>query len=323
MGTKLPLNHISSFCKEMVAGQGEDSFCHAFCDTAGLIAVFDGCGGAGARKHGYYSDRTEAFMASRLCAGVFYDQFRHTYPAELTAEQFVSDRLVPALQERLREYQPPKDPESYEIRGSMVRTLPTTAAAALIRQGADGSLTVSAIWAGDSRIYILDAEGLAQLTVDDTSVPDPMENLYEDGVLKNILCSGRAVKLHCSSVRMTKPFLVIGATDGCFGYLSTPMEFEGLLLQTLMASGSVAQWEQRLASSIGQVAGDDHTLCMAAYGDMDLRALQTALAGRFAMIRDQYLTPLSKLPLEDRQTRREMWESYKAHYYRYMKDGQT
>jgi hypothetical protein len=121
---------------------------------------------------------------------------------------------------------------------------------------------------------------------------------------------------------MTRPFLVIGATDGCFGYLSTPMEFEGLLLQTLMASDSVAQWESRLASSIGQVAGDDYTLCMAAYGDMDLQAMKNALAGRFAMVRDTYLTPISKLPLEDRQTRMELWQKYQDHYFRYRKDGQ-
>jgi hypothetical protein len=181
MGTKLPLNYIASFCRAMVAGHGEDCFCHAFCDTAGLVAVFDGCGGAGARKHGYYSDRTEAFMASRFCAGVFYDQFRRCYPSELTAEQFITDKLAPAVKERLQEYQPPKEPGSYEVLGSMVRTLPTTAAAALIRQAPDGSQSVSAIWAGDSRIYILDEDGLAQLTQDHTSVPDPMENLYEDG----------------------------------------------------------------------------------------------------------------------------------------------
>lgn len=321
MGCKLPLNYILQFCKEMIADNGEDNYCYAFCDTAGLVAVFDGCGGAGARKHAHYSDKSEAYMASRFCSGVFYDQFRETFPADITAEQFVSEKLMPAVKERLHNYQPPK--AGYEIRGSMVRTLPTTAAAALIQQNGDGSQTVSAIWAGDSRVYILDADGLAQLTVDDTSVPDPMENLYEDGVLKNVLCSDRALKLHCRSIRMDKPFLVLTATDGCFGYVSTPMEFEGLLLQNLMASESLAQWEERLFNAIGQVAGDDYSLCVAAYGEMDLPHLKTGLAGRFATIRDTYLTPLTGLPLEDRKTRMDLWQGYKSNYFRFTKDGCT
>jgi len=318
MGSKLPLNFILSFSREMIPENGEDSYCHCFCDTAGMVAVFDGCGGAGARKHAHYSDKSEAYMASRFCSGVFFDQFCQTFPSEMTAEEFVKDCLTPAVKERLHEYQPPK--EGFEIRGSMVRTLPTTVAAALIQQEKDGTQTVSAIWAGDSRVYILDEKGLAQLTVDDTSVPDPMENLYEDGVLKNILCADRALTLHCRSVRMDKPFLVFAATDGCFGYVTTPMEFEGLLLQNLMAAESLAQWEERLYQTIGQVAGDDYSLCMAAYGDLDLKRLQTALAGRFAMLRDTCLTKLAGLPVEDRQTRIELWQGYKDNYLRFMKD---
>lgn len=323
MSTKLPLNFILSFCKEMVPEHGEDCYCYSFCDTAGLIAVFDGCGGAGARKHAYYSDETEAYVASRLCAGVFYDRFRENYPAPLPPSKFVAEKLVPSVTACLQEYQPPKEEGSFVVRGSMVRTLPTTAAAALIQSVDGGMRLVSPIWAGDSRVYVLDEGGLALLTTDDTSVPDPMENLYNDGVLRNILCSDRKVDLHHRSVKMEAPFLAIVATDGCFGYYTTPMEFEGVILSTLFASDSVDAWEKALSDAIGQVAGDDHTMCIAAYGYRDLDGLKKSLQSRYQVMRQTYLDRLAQLPIDDRQSRMDMWSQYRVDHLKYLKDGSS
>ncbi len=322
MKTGNPLNFICSFCEEMIPGHGEDSFCYSFCDDAGLLAVFDGCGGAGAREHDYYSHHTEAYMASRLCAGVFFDSFRSAYPGSLSPTQFVAEWLSPVTAECLGRFQPPKDETGFRIKGSMVRTLPTTAAAALVQMGKK-ELMVSAIWAGDSRVFILDERGLAQLTVDDTSVPDPMENLYEDGILQNILSCDKTIKLHCHAVRMQAPFMVLAATDGCFGYVSTPMEFEGLVLETLLTSDCAAQWEERLKNAVAAYAGDDHTLCLAAFGYSDFRILQNSVRGRYALLKEQYLDRIRSLPMEDRQSRRKLWNRYANGYCRYIKDGQV
>lgn len=321
MKNKLPLNFILSFCKEILPGHGEDCICHAFCDTAGLLGVFDGCGGAGARKHECYTGRTEAYMASRLVAGAFFDQFRAFYPSDMGAEEFAYGVMTPALGQCLQTYQPPKEDSAFQIRGSMVRTLPTTAAAAVIRPLDSGAMEISAIWAGDSRVYILDEQGLAQLTVDDTSVPDPMENLYEDGVLKNILCAEKETKLHLNTVTIPGPALVFAATDGCFGYVSTPMEFEGMLLDSLVTAQSPAQWEQQLAAIVGQFAGDDHTLCLAALGYGDFEEMKNIFAARYQQLCDQSLNCLSQLPLEDRQTRQQLWAEYRSQYCRFMKEG--
>lgn len=323
MQHRLPLDFILSFCRDMIPGHGEDSYCYSFCDTAGILGVFDGCGGAGARKHDVYSGCTEAYMASRLCAGAFYDSFRRTFPCDLPAEQVAKEILAPRAIETLAAFEPPKDGDGLKITGSMVRTLPTTAAAALVQQSEADELMVSAIWAGDSRVYILDAQGLAQLTVDDTSVPDPMENLYEDGVLRNIFCSDRKVRLHCRTVRVEPPFVVLSATDGCFGYVSTPMEFEGILICTLLNSETPAEWEAKLAELIGRSAGDDHTLCLASFGYDSFAALQKSLSQRYAHILHEYLDPVSSLPVDDRQSRYALWGRYQADYMRYLKDGLT
>ena len=280
-----------------------------------------GCGGAGARKHDCYSGHTEAYMASRFCAGIFYDCFRENFPCGRSANQVTSEIIAPQIAQKLRTYAPPKDASEFQIKGSMVHTLPTTAAAALIQQADHGDILISAIWAGDSRVYLLDAAGLAQLTVDDTTVSDPMENIYEDGILRNILCSDRPVNLHCRTVCVRPPFMAFAATDGCFGYVSTPMEFEGILLNTLLTSDNIAQWEKRLANMLGAIAGDDHTLCLAGFGHSGFSDIQKSAERRYAQLKQDYLIPVGRIPVEDRQSRFQLWGRYKDNYFRYLKDG--
>ena len=320
MQYRLPLNFILSFCRDMIPEHGEDSYCYSFCDTAGLLGVFDGCGGAGARKHAFYSGMTEAYIASRLCAGAFYDSFREKFPCDLPPEQAAQEIFAATALEALNTYAPPQE-DGFRITGSMVRTLPTTAAAVLIQRPQKDTFQLSAIWAGDSRVFVLDADGLAQLTTDDTTVPDPMENLYEDGVLRNVFCSDRKVTVHCKTVSVKPPFMVLAATDGCFGYVSTPMEFEGMLLFTLLNADNPAQWETKLAEMIGGCAGDDHTLCLAAFGYENFTALQKSLLKRYKHILKKYLNPVSELPVDDRQSRVALWEQYREDYMKYLKDG--
>jgi len=320
MQRSLSLDFVMSYCKEKIPGHGEDSYCYSFCDNAGLLGAFDGCGGAGARKHDCYSGHTEAYMASRLCAGSFYDQFRKIFPCNQSAANLTKEFFAPQVKKCLIDYGPPKDTSGFQIKGSSVRTLPSTAAVALIQQDSDGSMLVTAIWAGDSRVYLMDSLGLAQLTIDDTTVADPMLNIYEDGILQNILCSDKPMNLHCKTIKMKEPFVVFSATDGCFGYLSTPMEFEGVLLKTLLKSNCISEWENELADVISSVAGDDHTLCLAAYGYGSFSNIHKSFASRFDYIEKYYLIPVSNIPVEDRNSRFELWNSYRDNYIRYIKD---
>ena len=316
----LPLDFFLRFCQDKIPEHGEDSYCHSYCDTAGFLGVFDGCGGAGARQHDYYHGHTEAYMASRFCAGAFFRRFCEAFPGEMPTEQVVQELFWKGALEDLKQSEPPRDEMGFMMKGSMVRTLPTTAAAALVRsQGKE--ITVSAIWAGDSRVYLLDKEGLAQLTVDDTNVPDPMDTLFDDGILNNIFCSDRKMTLHCRTVAVKPPFAVFAATDGCFGYVSTPMEFEAMVLESLLDSDNPGQWEANLAQMIGQVAGDDHALCLASYGFGKFETLQTTMQPRYAWLDTHCLRTIKELPMEDRKTRTALWDQYKAQYFRFLKDG--
>lgn len=321
MQQSLSLDFVMSFCRDKIPGHGEDSYCYSFCDDAGILGTFDGCGGLGAKTHSNYSGHTEAYIASRLCAGAFYDLFRKCFPCNMSAPSLIEEKFAPQIEQRLKDYGPSKEATGFQIKGASVRTLPSTAAVAMIQQDLDGSLLVTAIWAGDSRVYIMNSLGLAQITVDDTTVTDPMMNIYEDGILNNILCSDKPVNLHHRTIKLKEPFIVFSATDGCFGYLSTPMEFEGLLLDSLLKTQCVADWERRLADAISSIAGDDHTLCLAAYGYGSFSAIQERFAGRYEYIEKNYLLPVSGISIEDRESRFELWNSYRDNYLRHIKDG--
>lgn len=302
---------------------GEDCYCYSFRKGYGLIGVFDGCGGLGAQRHSYYSGMTEAYMASRLGAGAFYDCFRDLFPSEETGEALAKTYLSAvsdACEQLLSTYRPQLDGMTPQIKGSMVRTLPTTAAAAFLCPGKSDDFVIAPIWAGDSRVYLLTRNGLMQLTRDDTTVPDPMENLYEDGILKNILCAESKTKLHCFALSVKEPFCVLTATDGCFGYFTTPMEFEGALLETMLRSQTAAGWEEALSEKIGKIAGDDYTLCLAAYGYDSFSAMQAEFADRYRALEADYLEVLRSSPNSDREFRRKLWQSYRPQYARYLKE---
>lgn len=261
-------------------------------------------------------------MASRFCAGAFYDSFQDVFPGQETPEK-LENRYVERTKDRitrtLAEYRPRETGAA--VKGSMIRQLPSTAAVVLVQNVGNDTYRVTAVWAGDSRCYLLLQEGLHQLSVDDSTMPDPMETLYKDGVLTNVICGGRQPNLHVKTVLCRKPFAVLTATDGCFGYYTTPMEFEGALLQTLAASKSPEAWEKNLISAFGRVAGDDYTLCLAAYGFPDFSKLKASFAPRLKELQSRWLTRLPELALDDIASRRELWEEYRLVYLQYIGDN--
>ncbi len=311
---------VLSVYNEVKPGQGEDNFCYCFTHGMGMISAFDGCGGAGARRHQEYDDHSEAYMASRMCAGVFYDCFVDAFPFQGSADTFppyYREQVQARCAEVLTSYAPPAQTTPL-MKGSMVRTLPTTVASALIYKAEDKGHMVSAIWAGDSRVYVLTEDGLSQLTKDDCSVSDPFDNLYENGVLRNMICQGRKLSLNGHMHYEEKPMVVIAATDGCFGYFTTPMEFEGVILDALLSSDTPAQWEHRLKEYLCSVASDDVTMVLAVYGASDFKRLKKLFTARYRKLCREYLEPISRMEPGDREARYQLWLQYKDNYLRNM-----
>ena len=317
MKITLPLDfHTIVFCGEARKNLGEDNWAYGFCEDSGIIAVFDGCGGSGARKHEDYNNHSEAFMAARICSGALYECIQQHFPVNISPDVFTKQIVEHYITEALNANIPAEKNNSIKITG--MRMLPSTMAAALIQKGSGNNLLISPIWSGDSRVYILDSTGLSQLTVDHSNQPDPMEGLYDDGTLTNVICADKPVRLSCSTFAVKAPFMVIAATDGCFGYVSSPMEFEGMILHTMLESSSVAQWEDNLQKLIASYAGDDHTLCLASFGFGSFASIQQAFQTRYDYLRKNYLETVWATPWEDRDTRRNLWASYRQNYLKYI-----
>ena len=100
----------------------------------------------------------------------------------------------------------------------------------------------------------------------------------------NYVSASRPFWLNYREVRLALPCVLLAATDGCYGYLPTPMHWEYLLLATLMRSNTVAEWQRDLAQRLGKVAGDDVSLALVGLGFESIGALKMALAGRCAAL---------------------------------------
>ena len=81
---------------------------------------------------------------------------------------------------------------------------------------------------------------MAQVTKDDIDDSvDALDNISNDGVLTNVVSADGNYILHSKQIKIKDKIIIFNATDGCFGYLKTPMEFEYLILQTLLSSDNI------------------------------------------------------------------------------------
>ena len=164
---------LFSFCREKRPGEGEDSIAYALNECRAMLGVFDGCGGSGAGRYPGLKGKTGAYLAARAACAAWMDWFETLGPAGEPDQELLRQRLMDYL--RRCEENGGEDSGS-KLLGTMSRRLPTTAAVALCSPGRSG-IDVTLQWAGDSRIYLLDGEGLAQLTEDDPESADPLGRL--------------------------------------------------------------------------------------------------------------------------------------------------
>ena len=300
---------LFSFCREKQPGEGEDSIAYALNECRAMLAVFDGCGGSGAGRYPGLKGKTGAYLAARAACAAWMDWFETLGPAGEPDQELLRQRLMDYL--RRCEENGGEDSGS-KLLGTMSRRLPTTAAVALCSPGRSG-IDVTLQWAGDSRIYLLDGEGLAQLTEDDLGGLDAMQNLSADAPLTNAISLSRDFSIHSARLTMGRPGLLFAATDGCYGYFSTPMEFEHLLLSTLQSAPNIRAWEQSLADAIGKAAGDDSSISGAAFSFGSFDNVKRQLARRCDVVYRTYIYGLESCSREEKQ---QLWEHYKPHYER-------
>ena len=187
------------------------------------MGVFDGCGGLGCQQISFQSEafpnHTSAWIASRIGAAAVESFFREN------GNQSFSRETVLELEQVLNEtFQTLKKKywKDDGVSGSMRRNFPTTAS--IIVENLQEQ-NVFFLWSGDSRGYLCDKDGLAQITMDDIRfhATDAFANLYQDSAMTKQWNADRTISVHCKEIKEISPAIYICATDGCFGFLSSPM----------------------------------------------------------------------------------------------------
>lgn len=138
-------------------------------------------------------------------------------------------------------------------------------------------------------------------------------NLREDGRLTNVANADTSFELHIRSIELNMPVILITATDGCFSYLKTPMEFENLLLETLMKSNTPQKWTAMINKCIKPIAGDDYTMALGLFGFSDFEDVKQYFSKRYVLLNKKYIRHAQNASLDELAA---LWESYKTDYYR-------
>ncbi len=303
---------------ERVAGRGEDAeplFTHHQESGQGVLAVFDGAGGAGASPVWPGPDgtmMTAAWTGSRVARLATECWFHEVGQGLDTA---APDRLHTYL-----EYFLSSAPQRRsKISGTMRRQSPTTLAAVHYATRADRTLELRALWAGDSRAYVLRPEqGLQVLTRDHTWESDALELLRTDPPMTNLACADRPFTVDSQYRKgFDLPCVLVTATDGVFGYVQTPADFERILLSTLRGARSAQDWAERLCQEVHHYTGDDASLVVTALGYRDFASLRDDFAGRFRRLdelADRFGPPPAPASGQTRAWQDRTWQEYRASY---------
>lgn len=309
------LNHFMVINIAAVEGKCEDAYAYSFGDTYGMLGVFDGCGGLGARKYDSYHKHTGAYIASRIAGRVALDWFEGDLPCDQTGmyshESCIAESLKEKLDNALNTTKGHLDTSARSGGGTMVKNLPTTASIAVMDWSNYERVRCLFMWAGDSRGFILSPKGMMQCTKDDLRIDgDAFDNLYSDSPLSNVVSADGDYHINTFRYPAKAPAIVISATDGTFGYWPSPMHYEWMFVNSLMRAGSFEEWEELIKAETASVAADDATMVMAIFGWSSFEELRASFAARH-----EYL----KNGLENAHTEEELrifWDEYRRTYYR-------
>lgn len=306
--------------EERIPGKGEDSYlCICGGSAAALIASLDGCGGAGGHVYKKANFETGARIAAYHVGKAIKEWFltsKYGLGLEHKEAEHLAEELKAVIDCELARLNELHNAEGSGIQSRSIRGFPTTLAMVIPEVIDVNTVRYLSFWAGDSRTYLFPTSGLIQTSTDDVrGGGDPFVVLERDSVLSNVISADVPYQINLSETIVREPCMILSATDGCFSYLSSPMEFEWLLLDTLMAAKSPAEWERFLSQIFGEYAGDDYTLGIAVIGFRNWKAIKTAYEPRWKQVRNQYCDPLADILKQgDRQAHYALWEQYKQRY---------
>lgn len=323
-------------------GRGEDSdpiLYHN--DNIIVVGVFDGMGGAGgAECESDYTVNgqlmTKAFVGSRIVRDAIENAVKED-PSIVIQGNF-SERLKQIINERHaleKKNHPPKSKIS--LRSAQIKEYPTTLAIISLYKDKTNYL-IDSYWAGDSRNYLWTSKGLFQISIDDLKGNnDPLQNINDDAPMSNCIQADGpfAIRHHHFELPLDAKFVLFSATDGCFGYYPSPMDFQKALINSVKASSDFNQLEAKLVEAFAYVTADDFSFSMAFIGFKKfkelnkLKSYDSKLNRYFNKRRDYEEKVRRSQRLEEEIEIRgeklkaeilKLWPEYKKQYFKYMND---
>lgn len=297
---------------EKIEDKGEDAFPTLIVDdNEGLLAVFDGLGGAGSKT--YPIDEKQSYSGAYLASRHAKDVLEQLYCNE-EEEEFLAI-LEEILKHEFKTYLENLPQKQSLLKSKLIKSLPTTLAGIYYFVNEETQLEIEAFWAGDSRSYLLTKKGLIQLSKDNlTNDPDALQSLLEDATISNCIHAEGDFNIQNAYFVADEPLVLIVASDGCFGYVESPMHFEYLLLKTLMESQyDIVDWKDKIEESLKKIAADDVSLALLAWQFDNVEQLKKHFFQRSEDIFQNYILPLKDN--NETELKQELWEKYKENYY--------
>lgn len=335
------MRHILSISdmKPKKIGLGEDSEpIFLDCDSFVAVGVLDGMGGAGGAEcvSDFGDSHTKAYVASRIIKEAIEKALCQltTLPNIRDFITFLENVITNRYEEERLKY-PPKSKGG--LRSTLIKEYPTTLAMVVVSID-DDKYVIDSIWAGDSRNYIWNMNGLFQISVDDLKGGlDPLQNLYEDAPMSNCLQADAPIKLNHKRIELSQrdKFIIFSATDGCFGYYPSPMDFEKILFDCLRNANTLDEWKEKLSHAFEFVTADDFSYSFAAIGFNQFKDLKKFLSrsqkgtlARYFQKRYDFeckVRKRNKLDAEIAEIEahleseiKELWPNYKQSYLKFM-----
>lgn len=225
---------------------------------------------------------------------------------------------------------------SSRLRTKMQRNLPSTLAGWVYRATPEREIT--AFWAGDSRCYILSDDGLRQVSRDDAKGDfDAFEAIREDPPLTNYISERIPNSIKRRRFLYNNRTILICASDGAFNYLPTPMDFEFVILNSLMSSENMQIWADGLAKRLQSTAGDDISIILHPLGFDSFDDLKLFYKRRLDELKEQFVEPLETLHEKQAQLEKELaslrtaakektkevWDQYRVTYEQFLHEGDS
>lgn len=321
-----------TLCQEKIARHGEDAeplrYTFVTSDTgAGMLAVFDGLGGAGSERYrdANHTEHTGAKLAARCVRDSVQRFCSITLDAQIAAPSFainanilnhLKQDMITALNSELTKYIFTQS----RIRSNMRRTLPTTMASVFYFPN-QHQCQCNVVWAGDSRVFALTSGGLQQLSRDDVQKSSMNETDFDvlaDAPITNCIQSNGNFQLHNFSYSYDLPVILIAATDGCFNCVATPGHFEQLLLTTLSQSNTIDEWRDHITAALQQIAQDDFSMAVVCLGWTDFAAIKHAFISRSIkltyMLQTDTQSTATHNSIDNRTVLQAFWRTYRITY---------